>query len=115
MASFGRFTRVILGRAADGGAGAVYGRHVDTPAKQRVLIVYYSHTQQALRVAEAMAEVFGERGFAVTQAGIEFTDVPPVTEPTLKVVFGFCGTFSCENFAIALPMAKAGLTRPKAP
>jgi hypothetical protein len=38
------------------------------------LIVYYSHTRQALRVSEAMAEVFGERGFAVSQAGIEFTD-----------------------------------------
>jgi hypothetical protein len=47
---------------------------VETPAKKRVLIVYYSHTRQALRVSEAMAEVFGERGFAVSQAGIEFTD-----------------------------------------
>jgi len=47
---------------------------VETEAKRSVLIVYYSHTRQALRVSEAMAEVFGERGFAVSQAGIEFTD-----------------------------------------
>ena len=47
---------------------------METEAKRSVLIVYYSHTRQALRVSEAMAEVFGERGFAVSQAGIEFTD-----------------------------------------
>ena len=42
--------------------------------KPRVLIVYYTHTQQALRVADAMAEVLRERGCEVTQAGIEFTE-----------------------------------------
>jgi hypothetical protein len=42
--------------------------------KPRVLLVYYSHTQQALRVADAMAEVLRGRGCDVTQAGIEFTD-----------------------------------------
>jgi menaquinone-dependent protoporphyrinogen IX oxidase len=41
--------------------------------KPRVLIVYYTHTQQALRVADAMAEVLRERGCEVTEAGIEFT------------------------------------------
>ncbi len=40
----------------------------------RVLLVYYTHTQQALRVVEAMTEVLRERGCDVTQAGIEFTD-----------------------------------------
>jgi menaquinone-dependent protoporphyrinogen IX oxidase len=40
----------------------------------RVLVVYYSHTKQALRVCEAMTEVLRERGCNVTQAGIEFTD-----------------------------------------
>jgi hypothetical protein len=40
----------------------------------RVLLVYYTHTQQALRVSDAMAEVFRERGCDVTQAGIEFTE-----------------------------------------
>jgi flavodoxin len=42
--------------------------------KPRVLLVYYSHTQQAKRVCDAMAEVLGGRGCDVTQAGIEFTD-----------------------------------------
>jgi flavodoxin len=42
--------------------------------KPRVLFVYYTHTQQALRVVEAMTEALADRGFDVTQAGIEFTD-----------------------------------------
>jgi flavodoxin len=42
--------------------------------KPRVLFVYYTHTQQALRVCEAMTEVLRERSCDVTQAGIEFTD-----------------------------------------
>jgi hypothetical protein len=42
--------------------------------RPRVLLVYYTHTQQALRVAEAMAGALSERGYGVTQAGIEFTD-----------------------------------------
>ena len=47
---------------------------MDPPAKPSVLLVYYTHTQQALRVCEAMSEAFRERGCDVTQAGIEFTD-----------------------------------------
>jgi flavodoxin len=42
--------------------------------KPRVLIVYYTHTQQALRVADAVAETLRTRGCDVTEAGIEFTD-----------------------------------------
>jgi menaquinone-dependent protoporphyrinogen IX oxidase len=42
--------------------------------KPRVLFVYYTHTQQAQRVCEAMAAVMRERGCDVTQASIEFTD-----------------------------------------
>jgi menaquinone-dependent protoporphyrinogen IX oxidase len=42
--------------------------------RPRVLLVYYSHTQQAKRVSDAMAEVLRGRGCDVTQAGIEFTD-----------------------------------------
>jgi hypothetical protein len=42
--------------------------------KPRVLIVYYTYTQQNLKVTEAMAEVFVQRGCEVTQAAIEFTD-----------------------------------------
>jgi len=42
--------------------------------KPRVLFVYYTHTQQAKRVCDAMAEVFRGRGCDVTEASIEFTD-----------------------------------------
>jgi hypothetical protein len=42
--------------------------------KPRVLFVYYTYTQQSLRVAETMAEVLRERGCDVRLAGIEFTD-----------------------------------------
>jgi menaquinone-dependent protoporphyrinogen IX oxidase len=42
--------------------------------KPKVLFVYYSHTQQAERVADAMAGVLGGRGYDVTKAAIEFTD-----------------------------------------
>jgi hypothetical protein len=42
--------------------------------KPSVLFVFYSHTQQSLRVAEAMAGVLRERGCDVSLAGIEFTD-----------------------------------------
>jgi menaquinone-dependent protoporphyrinogen IX oxidase len=40
----------------------------------RVLLVYYSYTQQSRRVADVLAEVFRERGFEVHLAAIEFTD-----------------------------------------
>ena len=42
--------------------------------KPRVLLLYYTYTQQNRKVAEAMAEVFAQRGCDVTQAAIEFTD-----------------------------------------
>jgi hypothetical protein len=42
--------------------------------RPRVLFVYYTYTQQSLRVVEAMAEALRERGCEVRQAGIEFTD-----------------------------------------
>ena len=42
--------------------------------KPSVLLVYYTYTQQALKVAEAMAETFRERGCSVNLAKIEFTD-----------------------------------------
>lgn len=41
----------------------------------RVLVVYYSYTQQSRRVADVLAEVFRARGFDVQLAAIEFTDV----------------------------------------
>jgi menaquinone-dependent protoporphyrinogen IX oxidase len=42
--------------------------------KPRVLFVYYSHTQQAQRVTDAMADVLQARGCDVTKASIEFTE-----------------------------------------
>src|SRR3954449_5026442 len=42
--------------------------------RPQVLLVYYTYTQQSLRVVEAMAEVFRRRGCDVRLAGIEFTD-----------------------------------------
>jgi hypothetical protein len=42
--------------------------------KPSVLFVFYSHTQQSLRVAEAMAGVLRERGCDVSLARVEFTD-----------------------------------------
>ena len=50
------------------------GTSVNTPAKPRVLIVYFTLTNQAGRVAEAMAKEFEARGCEVTQARIELTD-----------------------------------------
>ncbi len=40
----------------------------------RVLFVYFSYTQQSLKVAEAMADALRERGCDVRLAAIEFTD-----------------------------------------
>jgi hypothetical protein len=42
--------------------------------RPRVLFVYYTHTNQAQRVCESMAEVLRARGCEVSKAGIEFTD-----------------------------------------
>jgi hypothetical protein len=47
---------------------------MNSPRKPSVLFVFYSHTQQSIRVADAMAGVLRERGCDVTLAGIEFTD-----------------------------------------
>jgi menaquinone-dependent protoporphyrinogen IX oxidase len=43
-------------------------------SKPRVLVAYYTYTQQTLKVAEAMADALVERGCDVRLAGIEFTD-----------------------------------------
>src|SRR5213592_884983 len=40
----------------------------------KVLLVYYTYTQQAKLVVDAMAEVFRDRGCEVSLAAIEFTD-----------------------------------------
>ncbi len=44
------------------------------PRVPRVLFVYYTYTQQTLKVVEAMVDVLHERGCEVQRAAIEFTD-----------------------------------------
>jgi menaquinone-dependent protoporphyrinogen IX oxidase len=45
-----------------------------TATQPRVLIAYYTYTQQSLKVADVLAEVLREGGCDVRQARIEFTD-----------------------------------------
>jgi menaquinone-dependent protoporphyrinogen IX oxidase len=45
-----------------------------TATNPRVLFIYYTYSQQTLKVVEAMAEVLRERGCDVGRAKIEFTD-----------------------------------------
>ena len=47
---------------------------METPIEPRVLFVYYTYTQQPLKVVEAMADVLRTQGCEVHQAEIEFTD-----------------------------------------
>src|SRR5437763_1129706 len=47
---------------------------MNAPRKPSVLFVFYTHTEQSRRVADAMAGVLRERGCDVSLAGIEFTD-----------------------------------------
>jgi hypothetical protein len=47
---------------------------MNSPRKPSVLFVFYTHTAQSRRVADAMAGVLRERGCDVSLAGIEFTD-----------------------------------------
>jgi menaquinone-dependent protoporphyrinogen IX oxidase len=47
---------------------------MNSPRKPSVLFVFYTHTEQSRRVADAMASVMRERGCDVSLAGIEFTD-----------------------------------------
>jgi len=47
---------------------------MNSPRKPSVLFVFYTHTEQSRRVADAMAGVLRERGCDVALAEIEFTD-----------------------------------------
>ena len=47
---------------------------MNAPVKPSVLFVYYTHTHQSLRVAEAMAEVLRRRKCIVSLAGIDLVD-----------------------------------------
>ena len=58
-----------------------------TPETPRVLIVYYTLTKQAGRVAEAIAKALEARGCSVTKALLEFTDeryVPKLSQFPMK-------------------------------
>ena len=63
---------------------------MNTEAKPRVLIVYYSLTKQSARVADAMAQALTARGCDATKALIEFTDerwVPKLSPFPMKRPF----------------------------
>jgi menaquinone-dependent protoporphyrinogen IX oxidase len=47
---------------------------MDAVSKPSVLLVYFTYTQQTLKVMEAMADVLRDRGCDTTLAAIEFTD-----------------------------------------
>jgi menaquinone-dependent protoporphyrinogen IX oxidase len=47
---------------------------MDARSKPSVLFVYFTYTQQTLKVVQAMAEVLRDRGCGTTLAAIEFTD-----------------------------------------
>jgi hypothetical protein len=47
---------------------------MDAATKPSVLFVYYTYTQQTLKIVETMAGVLCDRGAEVVLAGIEFTD-----------------------------------------
>ena len=76
---------------------------MNSPRKPSVLFVFYSHTQQSLRVAEAMAGVLRERGCDVRLAGIEFTD------PHYARKFG---RFPFRHAALGPPRGAAGAGAP---
>jgi menaquinone-dependent protoporphyrinogen IX oxidase len=67
---------------------------MDSARKPSVLFVYFSYTQQTLKVAEAMAGVLRGRGLDVSLAAIEFTDLRylgrfnefPMPHPFLEVL-----------------------------
>src|SRR3954452_1767843 len=45
-----------------------------TATRPRVLLVYYTYTQQSRKVAESIGDVLQERGCDVSEAAIELTD-----------------------------------------
>jgi hypothetical protein len=49
-------------------------QEVQTETRPRVLFVYFTYSQQTLRVVDAMSATLRERGCDVRQARIEFTD-----------------------------------------
>jgi len=67
---------------------------MDATTKPSVLFVYYTYTQQTLKVVETMAAALRDRGSEVALAGIEFTDPRyaarfktfPMPHPYLEVV-----------------------------
>ena len=90
---------------------------MNAPAKPRVLIVYFTLTKQAGRVAEAMAKEFEARGCEVAQARIELTDerwVPklspfPMKRPISQVASALPAQLRRKTGEIGIPSeAQAG-------
>jgi hypothetical protein len=84
---------------------------LSTDAKPRVLIVYFSLTQQAARVAEAMSQALTARGCDVTKAAIEFTDERyvstlaqlPMKRPILQIASILPAQLSRKTGEIRIP------------
>jgi flavodoxin len=74
-------------------AGPRFDSGVTADSPPRVLLVYYSFTQQTARVAETMEAALQEKGYDVSRVGIEFIDPRrskifstfPVRLPALRV------------------------------
>jgi menaquinone-dependent protoporphyrinogen IX oxidase len=89
---------------------------MEAARKPRVLLVYYTFTQQALKVVEAMTSVLAERGCEVDQAAIEFTDPRyrdrfsrfPLRRPFLTVVGMIPAELRRASAEIGIPEAARG-------
>jgi menaquinone-dependent protoporphyrinogen IX oxidase len=89
---------------------------MDSARGPSVLFVYYTYTQQTLKVAEAMAEVLRGRGCDVQLAAIEFTDPRyaarfkefPMPRPFLEVVGMIPAELRHRPAKIRIPEAVTG-------
>jgi flavodoxin len=90
---------------------------VSTEARPKVLVVYYSLTNQTARVADAMAQARTARGCDVTKAAIEFTDeryLPklsqfPMKRPMLQIPVILPAQLRHKSGEIVIPLeAQAG-------
>ena len=84
-----------------------------TGIRPRVLLVYYTYTQQTLKVIEAIDGVLSARGCEVEQARIEFTDPRyaerfsrfPMRHALLEVLGMFPAQFRRATGEIRIPDA----------
>ena len=79
--------------------------------KPKVLLVYYTFSQQAGRVADAVAKTMEERGCAVTKAQLQFTDsgytlsheTVPMKWAVMKITAMLPGQFRRKTAEIQVP------------